>query len=85
MEASSFGSVLTAELFRHFSVPEHSMNKADSLDPRLSVGRNATLSLQAACWTLRHLLMPGGQRSCLISFSGGRRFELDHPKDFRLG
>jgi hypothetical protein len=33
MEASGFGSVYTAELFRHFSVPKRSMNKADGLDP----------------------------------------------------
>jgi hypothetical protein len=85
METSGFGSVLTAELFRNFSVPKHSMNKADGLDPWLSVGSNAIPSLQASCWTLGHLLMPGGQRSCFISFSGGRRFELDQPKDLRLG
>jgi len=37
METICFVSVLTAEVFRHFSVPKHSMNKADGLDPWLSV------------------------------------------------
>jgi len=48
VETDGLGSVLTAELFRHFSVLKHSTNKADGLNPWLSVGRNATLSLQAA-------------------------------------